>query len=57
MNDAPFCEKNNLITSASFAYSLAVIKMFLNINLITREEFVQIEEVIEKHYEQNMIKS
>ncbi|SCW67422.1 hypothetical protein SAMN02910456_02527 [Ruminococcaceae bacterium YRB3002] len=43
--------------SAALGYSLAVIKMFLKYGLITREEYVQIETVIERHYSKAMIKS
>ena len=37
-------------TSASLGYSLAMIKMFLNNELITEEEHAHIEEIIERHY-------
>lgn len=37
-------------SGASFGYSLAVLKMFLKNGFINKEEYDQIEAVVEKHY-------
>ena len=42
--------QDSVSTSASLGYSLAMIKMFLNYELITEDEHSHIEEIIEKHY-------
>ena len=53
MNKDHTCEKeaiSNQSRSAALGYSLAVIKMFHNNQILTREEYSRIEAVIEKHY-------
>ncbi len=45
-------DKSSTVTAsgASLGYSLAMLKMFLNNGFINKEEYDQIEAVVEKHY-------